>query len=128
MSGCLAYVYAVHRFRRSQPVAGSLGMVAAGLVLGAATIFRTNGLLTGITFLVEAFAVLFSIATQGLSALRLLRLVSVIVGGSLIGLGLVIPQVMAFQDYCAHRPNDSRREWCNRAIPSIFTWVQDHYW
>ncbi|KIV98160.1 hypothetical protein PV10_01840 [Exophiala mesophila] len=128
MSGCVAYVYAVHRFHRSQPLAGSLAMIAAGLALGAATIFRSNGLLAGLTFLVEAFSVLFSIATQGLSALRLLRLVSTIVGGSLIAVGLAIPQVMAFQDYCAHRPNDLRREWCNRTIPSIFTWVQDHYW
>lgn len=128
MSGFLAYAYAVQQFNRSRGVTGSAAMVVAGAVFGLATIYRSNGILAGITFLVEASGTAYSIVTQGPPALRIVRLTSVVIGGLLIAIGLAVPQVMAFQEYCLHRSNDVRRGWCNRSFPSIFAWVQDHYW
>jgi phosphatidylinositol glycan class V len=128
MSGFLAFVYALRRFNKNQTVAGSAMMVLAGLSPCAATIVRSNGILAGIPFLFEAITAALGILSQGLSTTRLAQLASLGAGGLLVGVGLVYPQFLAYREYCYGRSPDDRRPWCNLTLPSIFTWVQSHYW
>ena len=55
------------------------------------------------------------------------------VGGCLVGVGSAVPQLLAYQRYCP-APGSSgasilgRRPWCDEWVPSIYTFVQSHYW
>ena len=105
-------------------------LVLAGIMYGLSTAIRGNGLLNGVLFLEEAFRVLYSIA-QDFSFAKSRRLAAVGLAGICTGLGFVLPQYIAYQQFCAnHTLTDegSSREWCHRAIPSIYSFVQDHYW
>ncbi|KIW72755.1 hypothetical protein PV04_00930 [Phialophora macrospora] len=128
MSGFLGFVYALQRFSKNQTFAGSAMMGLAGLSSCAATIVRSNGILAGIPFLFEAITAALSTLSQGLSTTRLTQLASLGAGGLLVGIGLAYPQFLAFQEYCSGRSPEDRRPWCNLTLPSIFTWVQSHYW
>ncbi|EXJ64735.1 hypothetical protein A1O7_01073 [Cladophialophora yegresii CBS 114405] len=128
MSAFLSFVYALQRFNQNQTVAASTSMVLAGLTSCAATIIRSNGILAGIPFLFEAIATALSILYQGLSTVRMTKLASLVAGGLLVGIGLAYPQFLAYKEYCYGREPDDRRPWCNLTLPSIFTWVQSHYW
>ncbi|KIW35630.1 uncharacterized protein PV07_02315 [Cladophialophora immunda] len=128
MSGFLGYLHATQLLRRGLVFAGCTTMICAGMSFSTATMVRSNGILAGIPFLVEAITTLLAVLSQGLSASRLFWLASVVAGGLLVAFGMVYPQGLAYQDYCYGRDSEVRRPWCNQTIPSIFTWVQSHYW
>ncbi|EXJ95258.1 hypothetical protein A1O1_00378 [Capronia coronata CBS 617.96] len=127
ISGFLAFVRAVHHSAHG-PFTGCIGMIGAGIAFGTATFVRSNGILAGITFVLAACATAFAILSQGPSLPRVSLLASVLVGGLLVAVGMVTPQVVAYMEYCNGRYPGQRRPWCEANIPSIFTWVQSHYW
>lgn len=128
ISGFLSYVYSVHYFNHTRVLTGSVLMVGAGVSFGLATFVRGNGILAGVTYLLEAAASMFALLTQNFTLSRLIRLSSVVAGGLLIAVGTLVPQYLAYTEYCYGRDPEARRPWCNNAIPSIFTFVQSHYW
>ncbi|KAJ9639629.1 ER membrane glycoprotein subunit of the GPI transamidase complex-like protein [Knufia peltigerae] len=127
--GFLAFLSATSQFHQGTVLRGACTMVASGLAFGLATLIRSNGILAGIPFLIEAVSIAFAVlSSQGVSLSRVVRLGSVVVGGLLVAAGMVLPQVLAYQEYCAGQSPGQRREWCEWTIPSIFTFVQSHYW
>lgn len=101
-----------------------MAFLGAGISFGLATAFRSNGLISGLLFLVEAARCSLAFLHQPTFA-RLTLLASLIIGGLFIAAGSVVPQTVAWFRYC----NDAEpRPWCSRLIPSIFTFVQGHYW
>ncbi|PWY94765.1 GPI mannosyltransferase 2 [Aspergillus sclerotioniger CBS 115572] len=105
-------------------------LVLAGIMYGLSTAARGNGLLNGVILLEEAFRVLYSIA-QDFSFAKFRRLAAVGLAGICAGLGFILPQYIAYQQFCANRTLTDEwpsREWCYRAIPSIYSFVQEHYW
>jgi GPI mannosyltransferase 2 len=105
-------------------------IVASGIVLGFATTIRSNGLLNGILFLEEFVRVIVSMrGSLRLASIR--RLAATGVGGLCTAIGFLLPQYIAYQQYCNHYsdPDDRvQRVWCRRSLPSVYTFVQDHYW
>ncbi|KAI9753883.1 MAG: 60S ribosomal protein L8B [Chaenotheca gracillima] len=103
-------------------------VVLAGFLAGLATLLRSNGLLGGLPFLGDAVltgaAFLRNPKSAGLPALR--HLAALVVGGSFIAAGIVLPQWIAYDEIC--RQSLTTRPWCHRWIPSIYSWNQDHYW
>ncbi|PYH64215.1 DUF409 domain protein [Aspergillus vadensis CBS 113365] len=105
-------------------------LVLAGVLYGLSTAIRGNGLLNGIVLFEEACRVLYSL-TRDLSFAKFRRLVAVGLGGICTGLGFVLPQYIAYQHFCGTYTathEDPSRDWCHRTIPSIYSFVQDHYW
>lgn len=98
----------------------------AGVVLGLATSFRSNGVLAGVLFL-------FDLLDCGKEAWNgrfpsgiVVQAVTIVASGLCIFAGLAIPQLLAYWDYCgASGPN---RPWCNSPLPSVYGFVQAHYW
>ncbi|RCI10071.1 hypothetical protein L249_8545 [Ophiocordyceps polyrhachis-furcata BCC 54312] len=106
----------------------TLATVCAGLVLGLATAFRSNGLANGLLFAVEALDCFANLARRP-SVGSSLALVASLVGGVCVALGSAIPQAVAWRRFCLDSsPGLEPRPWCSRTLPSIYTYVQGHYW
>lgn len=103
--------------------------LAAGFLFGLATTVRSNGLLSGSLFAYDIISELRSLPSSLTDLTKLQRLATTVLAGLLVSVGLVIPQWLAYAEYCL-RPTThvDARPWCGRTLPSIYTWVQEHYW
>ncbi|KAI4723498.1 mannosyltransferase [Aureobasidium sp. EXF-10727] len=99
-------------------------LLLSGISFGLATTVRSNGIFSGLIYLHHVYMLLHSrinihtivtIAVIGLSAMAILS-------------GMVLPQYMAYQDFCAASSGADIRPWCSRTLPSVYSWVQEHYW
>ncbi|KAI0469112.1 glycosyltransferase family 76 protein [Xylaria cf. heliscus] len=120
--GYLFFAKAVLSDRRT--IAHDASLIASGLWFGFAVNFRSNGTLNGILFAAELFREL-SLSPTANSIRRRLALLA---GGSAIAIGFVIPQVAAYRTYCYGAADAELRPWCTKPLPSIYTFVQEHYW
>jgi GPI mannosyltransferase 2 len=127
-SGYLLFVKSFD-FREQITVHQDLLIVASGLVLGSATSVRNNGLLNGLLFLEEAIRTMCSMK-NGLPVSVIRRLIATGIGGVCIAIGFVVPQIIAFQEFCGNPTPDNlpQRSWCKDILPSIYGFVQSHYW
>ncbi|KAI9825461.1 MAG: ER membrane glycoprotein subunit of the GPI transamidase complex-like protein [Thelocarpon impressellum] len=129
--GCLFYVWSLAADESQRPLAGDLCVSLAGLLFGIATTFRSNGLLNGVPFLHDACLTIARLCLGAPTLPRLRRLTALVAGGLLVGAGFVIPQWIAHSEYClatSALSDTGRRPWCDRSIPSIYSWVQENYW
>lgn len=125
---CLSFLgnwlFALSYKHRHSTVKHGLSLVGAGVLFGLASMFRSNGLASGLLFAVEAIRSLISFFQKpGLSSL--LSVVFPVVGGIYIAAGFAAPQVIAWMRYCGEF---TLRPWCSNMPPSIFGFVQEHYW
>ncbi|PQE33905.1 GPI mannosyltransferase 2 protein [Rutstroemia sp. NJR-2017a WRK4] len=102
-------------------------VLLSGISFGIATTVRSNGLFSGLLLLEEAFRVLFSIR-DGLHLAKIRRLIITGLGGMCAGAGFLLPQYLAYQEYCGGAGHESTRSWCTNMFPSIYTFVQEYYW
>jgi len=92
--------------------------VLAGIVWGTATLIRSNGLLWGICFVL-------ALAKEVLRGLRWSVAFRLVLGGTILGLAFVYPQLVAYLRFCR---GEEAQPWCSAAVPSIYTYVQAEYW
>jgi phosphatidylinositol glycan class V len=100
--------------------------VLAGMLFGLATAFRSNGILNGIPFAWEAFRHLPRLHLRPWDTVR--RLAALGLGGVCVAAGSVVPQAVAFLRFCSGVSGAQLRPWCRGYLPSIYTFVQQHYW
>lgn len=125
------YLYAKSLDEHSRGRAGKRDalVVLSGLVFGIATTLRGNGLLSGVLYCFEAVRELNQLLYVTEICRKLRRLGFVVIGGSLMGMFAVFPYYLAYLDYCVRvGGTERRRPWCSHRIPSIYAWVQSHYW
>jgi phosphatidylinositol glycan class V len=102
-----------------------LRMLSSGFFFAAATLMRSNGLLSGSIFLYDVVTYLPRTLSIQLSLGDVRRIVVSCVAGTLIGLGFIGPQYLAYARFCN---SEEARPWCEKTLPSIYSWVQSHYW
>ncbi|KAB8299862.1 hypothetical protein EYC80_000108 [Monilinia laxa] len=102
-------------------------ILVSGVIFGVATTFRSNALLNGLLLLEEAFRNLFDLC-NGFHITTIRRLMITGLGGLCVGIGFLLPQYLAYQEYCRAADAESIRIWCTNSIPSIYTFVQGYYW
>lgn len=120
-------------------------LILAGLSFGVATAFRSNGILNGLPFAWEVLQVLPRLANSLFSTSSpwqekgfpfttiggVRRLLALGMGGIAVAAGSLVPQAVAYQRYCSDASGSTqvpRRPWCQDHLPSIYTFVQRHYW
>lgn len=99
--------------------------IIAGLCFGASATIRGNGLLSGIPFAWDALETIMHPSKIFKDSRAFCSFAATLVGGIFVGLGFAVPQAVAYLEYCT---NGKTRPWCTRLPPSIYSWVQDHYW
>lgn len=123
--GCYLFTKSVRS--GGQPTIGhDLLVFASGVVFGLATTLRSNGIFNGLLLLEEALRNLFYFRSDP-SLVRIRRLVATGLGGLCVGAGFLLPQYIAYSEYCTQTSVQSR-PWCEKTLPSIYTFVQEHYW
>jgi Gpi18-like mannosyltransferase len=103
-----------------------LQVLTSAVLFAIATVVRSNGILSGFLFAYDAAILVWATLTQGLSAHRFRRLVVIVVGGCIVGSSMVVPQILAYREYCMG--GGDLRPWCSWTVPSIYNWVQSFYW
>ena len=115
---------------RGQPTAWQdLLVLLSGVSFGIATTLRSNGIFNGLLLLEEAFRTLFSLR-YGFRVSTVRHLIATGLGGMSVGAGFLLPQFIAWREYC-YQPNadaNLSRPWCQKPLPSIYSFVQEHYW
>ncbi|KAM0331354.1 hypothetical protein ACHAQA_003026 [Verticillium albo-atrum] len=127
----LSFVGYLFLAKASQPASTPLSrtglQVAAGVVFGIATTFRSNGILNGLPFAAEcALIVLLPFFDASRKLSDVLSLAGPLVGGILVAAGSILPQYVAYARYCSGASEP--RPWCANTLPSIYNFVQQHYW
>ncbi|KAK5130028.1 hypothetical protein LTR08_002544 [Meristemomyces frigidus] len=128
--GLLCYVTAIqNRFERYADAyqVDAFWTLAAGMWFALATMVRSNGLLSGILFAWDALATVprLNNLIRNRDAEELVRLSATLVAGTVMIIGFAIPQSIAYAEYCIPT---ATRPWCSAFPPSIYTFVQSHYW
>lgn len=128
MTGMLCYV---HSKRTAQcgytTVQEDVYKLSSGALFASATLIRSNGLLSGLILLCDAIGYLSCIFSWRLDYSDVRRLLVTSLAGLFVACGFAGPQYVAYQQFCG-ASNLDRRLWCDRNIPSIYSWVQSHYW
>ncbi|KAI5283907.1 ER membrane glycoprotein subunit of the GPI transamidase complex-like protein [Ascosphaera aggregata] len=130
--GFYAYITALHQEEQHAHflVSRDLRFLLAGSIFAFATLIRSNGLLSGCLFVYDFASDLFQVINSpgGVTKFRIRRMIVLLVGGSFIAIGFALPQVIAFKQYCLNAVHHPTRPWCYRPIPTIYGFVQEHYW
>ena len=122
------YLYAAARLKRTTPRwRNEISLILAGLLFGAATTVRGNGLLSGLIFAFDAIAYGLAFSSSRNLRVHFRSLCVTIVAGMVMAFIAIIPQYLAWVEYCSP-PSGGMRPWCSQAFPSIYAWVQSHYW
>lgn len=127
-TGMLVYALAAKtRFANGDHFAfqEALMSITSGLLFGLASTMRSNGIFSGVLFAWDAIDAISSPLQLLHDFNKTKRFVATILPGILVGIGFAIPQVVAYMEYCT---SGNTRPWCDRVPPSIYSWVQSHYW
>ncbi|MCJ1391525.1 ER membrane glycoprotein subunit of the GPI transamidase complex-like protein [Xylographa bjoerkii] len=113
---------------KHQDLTSGLDTLVSGLLLGLATAIRSNGLLSGVLFAYTATISGMALISTWRSRIALQEFVTSVFGGVFVALGAILPQYVAYRDYCTGPLGLESRPWCQLSVPSIYAWIQSHYW
>ena len=127
--GFYLYTRSIEGHSRALGMRRNVLMILAGVVFGIATTFRGNGLLSGLLFIYDGVISMRSILRSRDASDNIRRLAVVGFSGGLMACIGIIPQYLAYNEYCLRRRvGNERRPWCLRWIPSVYAHVQKEYW
>ncbi|KXT00429.1 hypothetical protein AC578_1925 [Pseudocercospora eumusae] len=129
-AGSFCYVASWRYGPRKHPESGlhaARWAIISGVLFGTATTVRGNGLLSGVMFAWDVVLYMPKLPEilRERASTDFLRFFGLLVGGSMIAIGYAVPQIEAYLEYCT---GGNTRPWCSKIPPSIYTFVQAHYW
>jgi phosphatidylinositol glycan class V len=102
-------------------------LLTSSLFFGLGSLIRGNGLLNGLVFLWDILPYIYHLPSmlQHRNIQGLLTTASIGLAGALLGLIYAGGQL---EPYLRHCTQGNDRPWCSDFPPSIYTFVQRHYW
>ena len=100
----------------------------AGLWFGLASTVRGNGLFSGTLFVADVIVALPELISLQHWSSAIRKLIFTGFSGILMAFLAIVPQWLAYRQYCILTIATERRSWCHSFPPSIYTWVQKEYW
>lgn len=128
MSGYYLYAVGLRAHYTGRAKLRDTAIVLSGLLFGVAATLRSNGLLNGLIFCYDLITCFITSLRFGDLIKDLRKSVFVVIAGSLLGIGFIYPQYLAYGVFCYPSESRYQRSWCANRVPSIYTWVQAHYW
>ncbi|KAL4990604.1 GPI mannosyltransferase 2 [Aspergillus falconensis] len=125
ITGFYIYSSSLVDFAKRKQSMSHVKLLTSGCFFAVATAVRSNGILSGILLAYDAFNQAYAIIARH-SFKAVVRLCFVILSGCTVALGFIIPQYLAYTAYCMNE--GVSRPWCQSLVPSIYGWVQAHYW
>ena len=104
-----------------------LCLIVSGFLFAIAATIRGNALFAGSIYAYDGMALLPHLLPLPRDLKTIRHAISVIVAGLLILGGSAFPQFLAYKEYCTGDVTPSP-EWCADIPPSIYAYVQSHYW
>ncbi|TKX23641.1 mannosyltransferase-like protein 2 [Elsinoe australis] len=108
-------------------VSHSLCFAAAGVSFALASTVRSNGVLSVLAFAVLCLPAVRGFLSQPFNGRDTSTLMSGAVGVAVTAVGTIAPQYVAYRYYCTGEV-PYPRPWCSAMPPSIYSFVQKHYW
>lgn len=127
MLGMLLYADSFLYRCKGDTLKSDVWLLLAGASVGLAAALRSNGLVSGFYFAYDAVLAVSEIARGRASVMQTRKLAVIVLAGILVALGFALPQIVAYLEYCGPR-SYRQRPWCSAMPPSIYAFVQDHYW
>jgi phosphatidylinositol glycan class V len=102
-------------------------LILSSVCFGLGSLIRGNGLLNGLVFVFDIVPYVYCLPTviRRRDIQSLLTTVSIGLAGVLLGLIYASGQI---EPYLRHCTSGNDRPWCSAFPPSIYTFVQRHYW
>ncbi|CAG8395877.1 unnamed protein product [Penicillium salamii] len=126
MTGFYLYSSSLIAERKGSTRLRDMRVLTSAVLFAVATLVRSNGLLSGFLFAYDAVVLAWKIVKRGPTVHNTVRLAVIILGGCIVASSIVIPQALAYRIYCLNESDV--RPWCEWTVPSIYGWVQSHYW
>ncbi|KAK5003501.1 hypothetical protein LTR28_010092 [Elasticomyces elasticus] len=107
-----------------------LYILISGLAFALASRIRSNGVFSSLVFAFDLALAVPHLPQALTSFVEVRRLSALAIAGLVTASGMVIPQALAWVEYCgsAIEKGRERRPWCDARPPSIYAWVQKVYW
>jgi phosphatidylinositol glycan class V len=102
--------------------------LGSGIMFAFGTLMRSNGLLSGLILLYDVARYLPRVALMQLTVHDARKIAVTCTSGVIVALGYVWPQYLAYNEFCTGDRALDGPPWCMYTVPSIYTWVQSHYW
>jgi GPI mannosyltransferase 2 len=105
-------------------------IILAGAVFGLSCTVRSNGIFSGLLIAANFISAFMALCHNVASFDNWRKSTALVIAGVLVGIGFVMPQAIAFYDICMKTDSATwPRAWCGSTFfPSVYTWVQSHYW
>ncbi|KAK6332634.1 ER membrane glycoprotein subunit of the GPI transamidase complex-like protein [Orbilia blumenaviensis] len=127
--GYFLYSYAVKNtaLDGQHGIINEVCLLISGLSFGISGLFRSNGIISGILFVFEVSQAVWRLSSGTNPAANIRLLLTSGVSGALVGIPTVWRQYQAWLEYCGVEAL-VQRVWCSKTLPSIYSFVQSHYW
>lgn len=125
-TGFYLYILSLKKKSLRKQALSCMLIILSAFVFTLGCTVRSNGVLNGSLFLMDLIIELKTLPRR-FTTIRLLRILCLGIGGVIIGIGLIFPQIIAWRQFCTSVASH-QGEWCENRIPSVYSWVQDQYW
>jgi phosphatidylinositol glycan class V len=129
LAGMLLYVQS-RALARTRPCSAreDAYKLGSGIAFAFGTLMRSNGLLSGLILLYDVARYLPRVVSMQITAHDVRRVAVTCMSGVMVALGYAWPQYLAYTEFCTGDGALDGPPWCNKNVPSIYSWVQSHYW
>lgn len=104
-----------------------IALLASGILFGVSSLFRANGIINGVLFVIEVYSALLRLISGNKFWPNARTLLASGFAGALVGIPSIWIQYKGWREFCVPEAM-GRRDWCMKTPPWIYGFVQSHYW